>query len=114
MLCVKIERVVAEQIRSARMGLGKGAWQLFVEDGEMKMYRREVEEDGLVVDPLKATHQVKGITGRELCHYFFYPEYRYDWEGIIILIFTNFLTKIIKLFKLNYFVSRYIRNNECH
>lgn len=85
MLCVKIERVVAEQIRSARMGLGKGAWQLFVEDGEMKMYRREVEEDGLVVDPLKATHQVKGITGRELCHYFFYPEYRYDWEGIIIL-----------------------------
>jgi collagen type IV alpha-3-binding protein len=65
------------------MGLGKGAWQLFVEDGEMKMYRREVEEDGLVVDPLKATHQVKGITGRELCHYFFYPEYRYDWEGTL-------------------------------
>lgn len=79
----EIERVVAEQIRSARMGLGKGAWQLFVEDGEMKMYRREVEEDGLVVDPLKATHQVKGITGRELCHYFFYPEYRYDWEGTL-------------------------------
>ncbi|XP_050538132.1 ceramide transfer protein [Daktulosphaira vitifoliae] len=78
-----IEHVVAEQIRAARMGLGKGAWQLFVEDGEMRMYRREVEEDGMVVDPLKATHQVKGITGRELLHYFFYPEYRYDWEGTL-------------------------------
>lgn len=100
--------MVADQIRSARMGLGKGAWQLFVEDGEMKMYRREVEEDGLVVDPLKATHQVKGITGRELCHYFFYPEYRYDWEGRLYIINCNtflFLRYLIVFF-------RYIRNNE--
>lgn len=103
--------MVAEQIRSARMGLGKGAWQLFVEDGEMKMYRREVEEDGLVVDPLKATHQVKGITGRELSHYFFYPEYRYDWEGQLIdIIIYNFCTLSINTFMT---FSRYIRNNEC-
>ena len=30
------------------------------EDGEMKMYKREEEVDGMVVDPLKALHQVKG------------------------------------------------------
>lgn len=101
--------MTAEQIRSARMGLGKGAWQLFVEDGEMKMYRREVEEDGLVVDPLKATHQVKGITGRELCHYFFYPEYRYDWEGRFYYIINY---KIFVFLKYLIVFSRYIRNNE--
>jgi len=109
---VKIERVVGEQIRSARMGLGKGAWQLFVEDGEMKMYRREVEEDGLVVDPLKATHQVKGITGRELCHYFFYPEYRYDWEGRQLEHFI--IIYVIEFVFIKYFIAfaRHIRDNE--
>ena len=36
-------------------------WELFAEDGEMKMYKREEEtEDGMVVDPLKALHTVKG------------------------------------------------------
>ena len=39
----------------------------------MKMYKREEEVDGLVVDPLKAIHQVSGVTAKELCHYFFIP-----------------------------------------
>lgn len=67
----------------AKMGIGEcgTGWQLFAEDGEMKMYRREEEVDGMVVDPLKAVHVVKGITGREVCHYFFNPKYRYDWES---------------------------------
>ena len=39
----------------------------------MKMYKREEEVDGMVVDPLKAIHQVTGVTARELCHYFFDP-----------------------------------------
>jgi len=34
----------------------------------------------MVVDPLKACHVVKGVTAREMCHYFFMPEYRNDWE----------------------------------
>jgi collagen type IV alpha-3-binding protein len=46
----------------------------------MKMYKREEEVDGLVVDPLKAIHQVTGVTAKELCHYFFIP-------GVIINIF---------------------------
>ena len=38
-------------------------WQLFAEDGEMRLYKRELEIDGLVCDPLKAVHVVRGITG---------------------------------------------------
>ena len=33
-------------------------WQLIAEDGEMKVYKRELEENGMVVDPLKAVHTV--------------------------------------------------------
>ncbi|XP_074042365.1 ceramide transfer protein isoform X2 [Leptinotarsa decemlineata] len=78
----EIDRTVTEQVAMARMGIGEcgSGWQLFAEDGEMKMYRREEEVDGLVVDPLKAVHVVKGITGHEVCHYFFNPQYRHDWE----------------------------------
>lgn len=65
----------------ASLGVGEGAWQLFAEEGDMKMYRREEELNGLVIDPLKACHMVKGVTGREMCHYFFSPQYRKDWES---------------------------------
>lgn len=41
------------------MGVGEGGWFVFAEDGEMRMYKREVEEGGVVVDPLKAVHTVK-------------------------------------------------------
>lgn len=76
----EIQKVVSDQIRYARMGLGKDKWQLFVEEGEMKMYRREEEIRGMVMDPVKACHVVKGVTGHEMCHYFFRPEFRYEWE----------------------------------
>ncbi|XP_064211696.1 ceramide transfer protein isoform X2 [Tribolium castaneum] len=78
----EIEKVVKQEVAMAKLGVGESGtgWQLFAEDGEMRMYRREEEVDGMVVDPLKAVHVVKGITGRELCHYFFNPQYRYDWE----------------------------------
>uniref|UniRef100_A0A8C6WNX3 Ceramide transfer protein n=1 Tax=Neogobius melanostomus TaxID=47308 RepID=A0A8C6WNX3_9GOBI len=48
-----------------------------------KVYRREVEENGIVLDPLKATHAVKGVTGHELCHYFWDTSVRMDWETTI-------------------------------
>ncbi|CAH1115047.1 unnamed protein product [Psylliodes chrysocephalus] len=78
----EIEKTVQIQVSMAKMGIGEcgSGWQLFAEDGEMKMYRREEEVDGMVVDPLKAVHIVKGITGHEVCHHFFNPQYRYDWE----------------------------------
>uniref|UniRef100_A0A8C1LLK7 Ceramide transfer protein n=1 Tax=Cyprinus carpio TaxID=7962 RepID=A0A8C1LLK7_CYPCA len=47
------------------------------------VYRREVEENGIVLDPLKATHAVKGVTGHEVCHYFWDTAFRNDWETTI-------------------------------
>lgn len=47
----------------------------------LQVYRREVEENGIVLDPLKATHSVKGVTGHEVCHYFWDTAYRNDWES---------------------------------
>jgi collagen type IV alpha-3-binding protein len=70
-----------EQLRYARLGVGEGGWQLFAEDGEMKMYKREEEVNGMVVDPLKACHVVRGVTGHEMCHFFFSPDVRMDWES---------------------------------
>uniref|UniRef100_A0A673GYJ2 Ceramide transfer protein n=1 Tax=Sinocyclocheilus rhinocerous TaxID=307959 RepID=A0A673GYJ2_9TELE len=48
-----------------------------------KVYRREVEENGIVLDPLKATHCVKGVTGHEVCHYFWDTDVRNDWETTV-------------------------------
>lgn len=47
----------------------------------VQVYRREVEENGIVLDPLKATHVVKGVTGHEVCHYFWNVDFRNDWES---------------------------------
>uniref|UniRef100_A0A8C1CCH6 Ceramide transfer protein n=1 Tax=Cyprinus carpio carpio TaxID=630221 RepID=A0A8C1CCH6_CYPCA len=49
----------------------------------LQVYRREVEENGIVLDPLKATHAVKGVTGHEVCHYFWDTAFRNDWETTI-------------------------------
>ena len=37
------------------------SWQLLAEEGDMRVYKRELEEDGMVVDPLKAVHSIKVI-----------------------------------------------------
>lgn len=78
----EISKVCDDQLHHAWKGVGddNSGWQLFAEEGEMKMYRREEEIDGMVMDPLKSIHQVKGCTAREMCHYFFDPAYRNDWE----------------------------------
>lgn len=34
-------------------------WDLIHQEGEMKVYRREVEENGIVVDPLKSFHTIR-------------------------------------------------------
>lgn len=34
-----------------------------------------------MLDPLKATHAVKGVTGHEVCHYFWDTAVRLDWES---------------------------------
>jgi len=37
---------------------GKDVWEVIAEDGELKVYKRELEVDGVVLDPLKAVHTV--------------------------------------------------------
>uniref|UniRef100_A0A8C7V8J1 Ceramide transfer protein n=1 Tax=Oncorhynchus mykiss TaxID=8022 RepID=A0A8C7V8J1_ONCMY len=84
-LCVcLVEEMVQNHMTYSLQDMGGDAnWQLVVEEGEMKVYRREVEENGIVLDPLKATHSVKGVTGHEVCHYFWDTDVRNDWETTI-------------------------------
>ncbi|XP_071757521.1 ceramide transfer protein isoform X2 [Centroberyx gerrardi] len=80
----EVEEMVQSHMTYSLQDVGGDAnWQLVVEEGEMKVYRREVEENGIVLDPLKATHSVKGVTGHEVCHYFWDTDYRNDWETTI-------------------------------
>lgn len=37
---------------------GKDVWECIAEEGELKVYKRELEVDGVVLDPLKAVHTV--------------------------------------------------------
>ncbi|XP_060927101.1 ceramide transfer protein-like isoform X2 [Limanda limanda] len=80
----KVEENVQNHMTYSLQDMGGDAnWQLVIEEGEMKVYRREVEENGIVLDPLKATHSVKGVTGHEVCHYFWETDVRLDWETTI-------------------------------
>ncbi|XP_041643536.1 ceramide transfer protein-like isoform X1 [Cheilinus undulatus] len=80
----KVEEMVQNHMTYSLQDVGGDAnWQLVIEEGEMKVYRREVEENGIVLDPLKATHAVKGVTGHEVCHYFWDTSVRLDWETTI-------------------------------
>ncbi|XP_068104817.1 LOW QUALITY PROTEIN: ceramide transfer protein [Hyperolius riggenbachi] len=80
----QVEEMVQNHMTYSLQDVGGDAnWQLVVEEGEMKVYRREVEENGIVLDPLKATHSVKGVTGHEVCQYFWNVEVRNDWETTI-------------------------------
>lgn len=46
-------------------------WDLIHQEGEMKVYRREVEENGIVVDPLKCFHTIKVMLYRCFSFQFF-------------------------------------------
>uniref|UniRef100_H2ZIZ6 Ceramide transfer protein n=1 Tax=Ciona savignyi TaxID=51511 RepID=H2ZIZ6_CIOSA len=63
-----------------RSGNEDSGWDIIAEDGEMKLYRKELVINGLICDPLKAVHSVGSVTAKEMCHYFWVPEVRKDWE----------------------------------
>lgn len=82
----QVEEITNEQLYYARLEVGEGGeggWELFAEEGEMRLFKREVEVDGLVCDPLKAVHIVKGVTAHEVCYHFFSPDVRWDWENTL-------------------------------
>ena len=58
-------------------------WSLVHDDGDMKVYRRELEENSIVLDPIRATYIAKGISARELTHIFFHKDTRLSWENTI-------------------------------
>src|SRR5690606_37364661 len=70
----EIERITMDQLYYARLEVedtpaaGGGSWELFAEDGEMRLYKRELEIDGLVCDPLKAVHPTRGVSGHPCRH----------------------------------------------
>uniref|UniRef100_A0A8C4R7H7 Ceramide transfer protein n=1 Tax=Eptatretus burgeri TaxID=7764 RepID=A0A8C4R7H7_EPTBU len=81
---IKVDDLIANHLKYSLQDVGGDAnWQLLVEEGDMKVYRSELEENGIVLDPLKATHTVRGVTGRELCHYFWTVDYRTEWETTV-------------------------------
>lgn len=45
---------------------GESTWTLIHEEGELKVYKREIEENGIVLDPLKAVHTVKVMLSKFL------------------------------------------------
>lgn len=56
----EIEKVVQEHLKfDVLEDSSSNVWELLCSDGEMKIFRRELEENGIVLDPLKAVHTVK-------------------------------------------------------
>ncbi|XP_015792902.1 collagen type IV alpha-3-binding protein [Tetranychus urticae] len=87
-LWFEIDKTTLEQLKQARLEVGEGdgesgSWELFAAEGDMRLYKRDLVVDGLVCDPLKAVHTVRGITGHEVCYHFFSPDVRWDWENTL-------------------------------
>uniref|UniRef100_A0A915B551 Collagen type IV alpha-3-binding protein n=1 Tax=Parascaris univalens TaxID=6257 RepID=A0A915B551_PARUN len=85
-LSAEINRITMEQLRYAKASVEDQVWQLFSEEGDMKMYKREVEVDGLACDPLKATHAVQGVSAKEFIHFFFEPQYKSSWDETVEMV----------------------------
>ncbi|VDN43872.1 unnamed protein product [Gongylonema pulchrum] len=66
-LAEEINRIAAEQLKYAQAGVHDHVWELFTEEGEMKMYKRELQIDGIICDPLKAVHCVEVCELLEIC-----------------------------------------------
>uniref|UniRef100_A0A672HNE1 Ceramide transporter 1 n=1 Tax=Salarias fasciatus TaxID=181472 RepID=A0A672HNE1_SALFA len=62
---------------------GDANWQLVIEEGEMKVYRREVEEKRHRPGSSQSYARRQGGDGHEVCHYFGDTSVRLDWETTI-------------------------------
>ncbi|XP_071487817.1 ceramide transfer protein-like [Diadema antillarum] len=70
---------VEENIKYAFENI-ESSWDLIHTEGEMKVYKSEQEIDGVVCDPLKATHTIRNVTGHEMCFTFWDVNVRMDWD----------------------------------
>ncbi|XP_050401750.1 ceramide transfer protein [Patella vulgata] len=78
----EVNKIVTHHLGQINENLEE-SWTCIAEEGELKVYKRELEEDGIVIDPLKAIHVVKGITGHEVCKYFWDIDFRMEWEATL-------------------------------
>ncbi|KAM3720621.1 Ceramide transfer protein [Dirofilaria immitis] len=81
---MEINQIAAEQLKYARSSIYEDVWQLFMKADKMKMYKRELEINGMICDPLKAIHLVQGVSAREYIHYFFEPRYKHEWDETLV------------------------------
>ena len=58
---IQINQTVDEHIRLADMSTDN-SWQLLAEDGDLRVYKQELIENNLVIDPIKAVHTIKVCT----------------------------------------------------
>ncbi|KAH7722361.1 collagen type IV alpha-3-binding protein-like protein [Aphelenchoides avenae] len=82
-LMAEVRRTREQELKKARAPVGDsedGMWEIFVEDGSMKMYKMEQEIDGIMCDPLKAVHTVNGVSAWEFIDIFFRPELKPEWD----------------------------------
>ncbi|CAG5127022.1 unnamed protein product [Candidula unifasciata] len=61
----------------------KDGWVCIADQGDLKVFKRELEENGIPIDPMKAVCTVKGITGHEVCQYFWAFDTRMEWEATL-------------------------------
>lgn len=66
----QVNNVLEEHKKYAgfNMDVDGSVWEAIHDEGEMKVYRREMEEDGMIVDPLKAVHSVQVSSTTSLSH----------------------------------------------
>lgn len=57
----EIKKISRQQLTHALASPDEPKWKLFVDDEDMKLYKMELEIDGIPVDPLKAILFVKVI-----------------------------------------------------
>lgn len=49
----------------------------------VQVYRRELEVDNVVVDPLRASYTVPRVTAQEVIGHFFDKDVRLSWDGMV-------------------------------
>lgn len=55
----EVRRVREQELHKARAGVDHGLWELYVEEGALKMYKMEKKVGGIPCDPTVAVHTVK-------------------------------------------------------
>lgn len=94
----QIDRIVNDHITNADMTASDVAstWTLVASEGDMKVYKREVEDNAAVIYPLKAVHTVKVrlVASSYYFHLRFcviFVLFASSFSGIFILFSSSFL-----------------------